>query len=228
MAKIVGVTSGLIVTESTTVVAERKASKTPKLRKGPTEYECTACGSRWVQKGKGYFGDPDEPAQCTHCSLFFGIDYRPGCTNVSADDAKQKITAAVEQKFVMCLRELTLAAFDGNSIEVGAGDIFAWQGTGYMAENLMPSKEKTWGMFTIKVQVGPYTITLFPHEFSAISFKTIMELRTAGEIVDCFIATNDQNGHFTPNPKLKKKIDAIFGHLTGKRPYLYAPTRKKS
>lgn len=68
-------------------------------------------------------------------------------------------------------------------------------------------------MSTLDVQLGPATVTLWPHEFSAIGFARLMELRDAGELEECFVSRDDEQGHFRPPEALREEIYAAFGPL---------------
>jgi hypothetical protein len=156
---------------------------------------------------------------CPYCAGFFGHEgglsgYTPGATNVGPQDTLQKIKRLREDNFLILLRNRSLVARDGNIVNLGAGDIFQCAPT-----NPEPdpegqfSKDRTWALFTLNLAVGPYEIRLFAHEWSPISFRVVMELKSAGEMVESFIDDSDKIGHFTPTPEMREQIEACFGRL---------------
>jgi hypothetical protein len=235
MARIEGVASGLIGIGSVqehreeTLARARKAK--PKQEWQPPEYEttCTACGAYCPPYTQGRSKTPHVAifdGLCRHCGDFFGRRFMNGCTNADPDEAREKIARAKAEGFVIVLRDLTLVDPSGVQVSVGAGDIFACKPETLAHPAEKSSKETTWGMFTIRLQVGPFTMTLFPHEFGAIDFSTTMSLKAAGEIEESFVCTEDMNGHFQPTPAIREQIVECFGRLiNAQRPA--APSRRK-
>lgn len=155
---------------------------------------------------------------CYHCGLFFGFGSTPGCTHDSPQDVKRKLERLREDGFLMLLRDLSLGAKDGNIINLQAADIFPCTPTNPEPDqDGKVSKEHTWSLFTLQLQVGPYLVTLMPHEWSTMNLRTIMECKSAGELTEAFVSADDKSGHFTPTPEIREQIVANFGRLINAR-----------
>lgn len=180
---------------------------------------CVACLCRGQAVGRGtrLHSDIDSRSQyCRHCRTMFG-GFLPGCTRDDPEEAMTKIEAVRKEGYLMVLRTMSLGTPDGRTVSVDAGDIFVCRPSNpqRVERDELATKETTWALFTLKLQVGPYAITLFPHEFASISLFTVMDLRKHGEIVDCYVSGDDNAGHFTPTAALKAQILDMFGSLVG-------------
>jgi len=217
MASISGVQGGLGYLAPVIITAP----KTPKPKRyvAPDlegiEGDCKAC-TRFVhayKKGRAFYGLRD--GMCQHCATFFGFGgHLHGCTDTSPADALKRINDVRRDGFAMILRSFSLGAPDGATVSMNAGDIFPC-----MVKNPVPtsdgepSKENTWALFMLDVDIGPYPARFFPHEFASIGLASIMEMKNRGEIVEHFTSAEDKSGHFTPTPALRQMIEDTFGRL---------------
>jgi hypothetical protein len=151
---------------------------------------------------------------CVPCAQFFGTLAFGGCTRERPEDALEKFEHLARDGFLMVLRNLHVGTPDGMQLEVEAGDVFQCRASARTpTEGGPPSKERTWQLFMLDLQVGPYQMRFFPHEWSAISLHTVMDLRKRGELVEGFMCTEDSHGHFAPTPAIREQINAAFGRL---------------
>lgn len=224
MASIHGIAAGLHVTTAAQVASPARKGRRKKVTAFEPEAQavplthCVACLCRGQAVGRGTrkHSDIDSRSQyCRHCRTMFG-GFLPGCTRDDPEEAIDKIEAVRKEGYLMVLRTMSLGTPDGRTVSVDAGDIFVCMPSNPpRIERDIASKENTWAIFTLKLQVGPYAITLFPHEFASISLFTVMDLRKRGEVVDCYISADDNTGHFTPTPELREQILDMFGPLVG-------------
>jgi len=178
---------------------------------------CKACNSLAPKEGR-YKRLNLVDGMCMDCASLFGFSVRPGCTDATPCEALKKINGVKENGFLLMLRDLRLGTPDGATITIQAGDVFQCTPSNVPpAENPSEpaSKQRTWSLFVLSAQVGPYDIKLFPHEYSPISFRTVMECRKSGELVEQFMSADDKTGHFTPTPEIREQIVAAFGHMIG-------------
>jgi len=208
MAKIVGIDPGLIPRS-----LPKPVFKVKKLL-AHEEVRCTSCDG--VLPKKRFYG----VEQCDHCLTFFGDNDAfswAGVTNLSPEESRKKLAAANEYKWVMLLKCMMLGAPDGAQIELEAGDIIKVSRVGFVKKGGQCSTERTKLTYSITCMVGPYEVTLFPHEFSAIGFPVIMDMLRAKEIEEQFVSGDDEGGHFTPTPEMREAIKGNFGRLVNAR-----------
>jgi hypothetical protein len=194
--------------------APRKEAKTVDLQ----ERRCEGCECsvplQAATRSRRIIGGDYVDGMCAHCAAFFGTSFLAGCTNDSPADVKRKLERLREDGFLMLLRDLSLTAKDGNIINLGAADIFPCVPTNPLPDpDGRPEKDHTWSLFTLQVQVGPYPVTLMPHEWSPIGLRAIMRCKSAGELTEAFVGADDRTGHFAPTPELRAQIVATFGRL---------------
>lgn len=194
MAKIIGIESGL------RAESIKLARKPEKIRRPPDETVCSVCGGVIERKKRQtlYVGDEGE---CYFCDNFFGTMGLRGVTDVAPQDAVKRMAELREHQWGIILRTGRFAESSGLSIEIGCGDIFKITragAEGRMHEREFCSRTRTLELFSTHINVGPVDLRLWPHEISPISFVTVMELRKAGEIEECFVASEDEHGYFKP------------------------------
>jgi len=210
MAKIIGTTEGLVPQKITLTAAPRPPE--PSVR--PTIGSCKACGGWW--KLERWEARREEHDLCKHCMSIYGGEDAPfarGATNVLPEDAQEKLDAVRKSEWVIVLRRLTLGHPAGVSVEVGPGDCLRPARIGADRAPGPCSQERSRACATLEVQIGPVTITLWPHEFSAVSWVSIMQMRAAGELEECYVSDGDEQGHFRPPEALREEIYAAFGAL---------------
>lgn len=158
----------------------------------------------------------DDIPYCAHCRDFFGIGrLHPGRTNVPPSVARDEMREAQEAGYVMLLRSQRFGC-QGFNVRIEAGDVFKVARAGspaYSGDRPLPSAERTKSMFSVSLSILGEGLILFPHEFSAISFVRVMELRASGELNEVYLSNEDQEGHFAPSPKVRELIMATFGNL---------------
>lgn len=213
MAHINGITPGLRPEESAAYVA---AKTTPKEKKivAPNEVICEIC--------KGHVGfdtaRKKHASPCRPCRTFFGLEAFPGQTDVDPEDALEKMAKLREAGWALILRRMSFGTKSGESYVIEPGDIFKVEQAGdadRLAKYEHASQERTGALFSAAVMVGQERLKLFPHELSSISFVTVMQMKAAGELTECFISAGDAHGHFAPTPEIRAQIYNAFGGLTG-------------
>lgn len=161
----------------------------------------------------------DDGELCKFCAGYFGVHGMRGATNGDAVSALKRIADVRRDGFVMVLRDLSLAAKDGNVLHLNAADVFPCSPSNPEPDpEALPSKERTWSLFTLWVNVGPYETRLHQHEFASISLRTVMDLKSRGELVESFLSDADKVGHFTPSAEMREQIVATFGRLINAAP----------
>jgi hypothetical protein len=212
MAKIHGVVSGLMAGD---IPEQPKRKKVKKELLSPTH--CEACGGRLSDRERKSTRFTEEfEGTCTFCVSFFGMGpHGRGCCDMNAEEVKDRFEKLREQKWAMVLKAGSYGTHSGLTVEVEPGDIFqlARVGLDNPGEEEWCSRERTMQSFTITINIGTIPLVLFPHEVSAISFITIMQLKQAGELEESFVSSNDPAGHFRPNQELREQIYATFGSL---------------
>lgn len=210
MAAISGYTPGTIPVQIPAVMPKAKKVKEPK------KVLCASCGGEVVEhkRGRNRFYTDDEN-QCYDCGIFFGVKdgfLDRGCTNAAPEEATEKITAAKVAGWVMVLHAQTLGAPGDVAATLQLGDIVKVSRALPIPGAGVTSTARTRGMFMIDVTVGPLNLSLYPHEFSAVPFITIMDLKQRGEIEEQFVSPDDETGYFAPSPKMREEILAAFGN----------------
>jgi hypothetical protein len=202
MARISGTESGL--TPTWTPKKERKP-RPP----SPDKKPCEICGGLMSKKTVG------SAESCRFCMLFFGeTDFMDrGVTSLSADDAKERLDKIREAQWVMVLKRGVFSMPNGESVEIEPGDMFKAARVGLETVEGDCSRERTKQMFSVDVSIGPHVLTLWPHEAAQISFIQIMQMKGAGELTECFLSPDDEQGHFVPTQVIRDQIYAVFGHL---------------
>lgn len=221
MAKISGITAGFAPNESSADARKKNTATVTAPAPGqPQAVLCRCCEGhlRFDNEAlkKNRLIDPE---LCPHCVAFFGNlesdrIFTNGVTDVSAKASRKRVVGAREAGYVMILRDGAFGA-NGVEIEIAAGDILLVPQRA--ADSYLPgqpvTKERTWGMFTLEVLIGPHPLTLFADEFSPIAFATVMALRDKKEIEETFVSTDDTHGHFRPTTEMRRQIEACFGRL---------------
>lgn len=211
MAHIIGIIPGLRPEESAEY-AEAKAAPKEKKIVAPNEVICETC--------KGHVGfntsRKKHTSPCRHCRTFFGLDSFPGQTDEDPEDALEKMDKLRVVGWALIMRRMSFGAKSGESYVIEPGDIFKVEQAGdpeRLAQYEHASRERTLALFTAAVMVGQERLTLFPHEVAGFAFVTIMEMKAAGDLTECFISAGDAHGHFAPTPELRAQIYAAFGGL---------------
>lgn len=134
-----------------------------------------------------------------------------GVTNCPVDKAKERVAKANEYGWVMILREGTFAGPDHSTFTVEQADIFKVERAGMVAPpNALPCRDMTTAMFSVNLSVGPYSLKLFPHEFSPMSMTQILSLVADKELEVKYLSQNDTTGYYTPTPEVREIIRANF------------------
>lgn len=226
MARIVGIIAGLNPTntqERDEEIAEKKSTKKAKLQAAPDpskmKFKSHPVGEIFCDCCSGQIGfatvkrklDPT----CSYCSQFFGRGMLGGSTHMRPELARKVIDDAREAGWVMILRSFHGAAKNGDRCEVDAGDIFKVRRAGSeVSDEAEPcTKERTWNMFTLTVMIGPHELTQFPHEISAITLAKVLDLQKQKQLEMVYVSKDDENGHFTPVPEMRKQIYQAFGPM---------------
>lgn len=214
MARISGVAEGLRAGSRETRTRERKIKE----HVTPT---CKQCGGVLAKKKRSarslYDHVEDFDGACRFCCAIFGTGpYQRGVTDCPPAEARKTLDKLREHGYGMILRKGSFGDNDG-TIEIEPGDIFRIKRAGLSshADAVMEncSTERSKECFSIEIEVGPIPLILWPHEISAISFVTIMELRRAGEIEESYVAQDDATGYFRPTEEMREQIYAFFGPL---------------
>jgi hypothetical protein len=198
MANIIGIDSSL-VPRSIVSIPKRKPIA-PSI-----ERRCKTCNGVIGEKKRGrpvcVFDEESHPV-CVECAKFFGDFgfFGGGVTNLDPPAAHDRIRDLREKGWGILIKSGQFADSSGIQISVQIGDIFKIVRAGLMDPDVEAqcSKSRTLQLFSIDISVGPVPLRLWPHEISAISWITIMELRKAGEIEEAFVAAEDEHGYFKP------------------------------
>ncbi len=221
MANIHGINAGLIPVE----VPETRPKPRPKKELS----KCSVCGGTCEQPNRAKFnwraweeistlnlGDWDgmmsrwwDDPVCKHCLyLLWDLHQKPHLTR---DLVSERVPKARESGWVM---SLVSRAFGerGYTFNVDLGDVFKVKRSGRFSDGPNTcSRRRSKDTMSVSVSVGPFNLTLFAHEFSPMTMFEILELRTAGELTEEFLATNDEVGYFTPGAELRAQIRNVFG-----------------
>lgn len=213
MAHITGIAPGLVPQESAAHEETRVAAKSYKPAAAPSEIICDVC-----QGQVGFVTARKTPTNpCKHCSDFFGMDFRSGVTDVTPEAALEQMAKLREAQWGMILIDREFGVHNSSDrVGVEMGDVFQVSRAGHPELRSVKekcNKDRTWSLFTVDVQIGPHKLTLFPHEISAMSWLTIMDLKKAGELIEQFVCADDRHGHFAPNPDLRVEIKEAFGRV---------------
>lgn len=217
MAHIHGITPGLVPVGDTSAIAEQKKRRTKKLAVAPDEVVCDIC------RGQVGFNTArtKQVNPCTHCVRFFGIRIMSGTTNISPETSERLVADARKERWVMVLRRGTFGSA-GTIVTVEPGDVFKVARTGdkQRHETKEPvSSERTSQIFSVEIGIGGHKVTLFPHEFSAMPFTTLMRLKKSGDLKEVYVSADDEVGHFAPPQELRDQIYEAFGPRVGRQPH---------
>lgn len=214
MAYIQGVTPGL------TPNARPAPQKPAAGIKLDLNWRCTVCTGVMTDKDKRRAaqlianGDAEEDEKyCRHCASFFGIGQAGfyGVTNVSVEVARKRIANATEFGWGMILRAGTFGAPDNTTFTVEPGDIFKVARSGMeVPVDASPATDMTAMMFSVDLTVGPYTLKLYPHEFSPLSMAEILSMVAGKELEVKYLSQDDDTGYYTPTPEIREIIKANF------------------
>lgn len=208
MAKFTNVKDGLLPSD----VAEPAR---PKIRKPESisEVICEVCGGQVGFKSARARAPVVSP--CQYCSLFFGLGPMGGCTNDDPESADAKLAKIRECGWLIVLRRGHFGG-SGGEIEVEPGDVFKATRVGDEARRAVAercSRERTKALFTVSIMLAGTELIQYTHEVAAIPFLTVMTLKQKGELVENFVSTKDDEGHFVPTPDLRREIYNAFGRL---------------
>lgn len=214
MANITGIDSGLVVPSIEVV-------RTPKKKRHPKQHElfCGSCGfvfnGTLAQQKKVFVmeevSDNDNERECIACSLFFGNKFMGGCTNVDPDSTKKLMKRAEEGKYIILLKTMNFGSEkSGISFTVDFGDIFQVKRIGTAGEP-DASNEDVFKRFTIDIEVGVDTLTLYPHEFGVMTWVEIMSMRKEKLYEEAYLCQEDKQGYFKPTKEGKEMIVSVFG-----------------
>jgi hypothetical protein len=224
MARIIGVPEGF--TPGSVKHPERKVNR------APDRASCKLCGGLIEQKKRGTFNqllDEDRDGACIHCAKLFGIGLPAdpfgasnGVTNLRAEECIKRIDALREMQWGIILRAGSFGTECGQIVIVEPGDIVKIHRAG-LADTSSDALEycshaRSKERFSVTIMIGPLPLVLWPHEISAVSFLTIMDLKKAGEIEESFVAQEDECGYFKPRDDLRGEIYQCFGRMTGVPP----------
>lgn len=147
---------------------------------------------------------------CDHCRMMFGPN---GQTRWPPDGVLERLRAVQESGFIIALRSLHLGSPDGGGLAIDMGDIFPVSHVAIDPDQLagQVSKERTYKLFTLPLQIDRFQTRLFGHEFDGISLERVMAMRRAGEITESFVSCNDKVGHFTPRADIAELVASTFG-----------------
>lgn len=195
---------------------EQPASKPKKSRREARVRTCRYCGGETKRLSKLERAELDFEVEdgdqftCRHCLGITGYGFKTGVTHEGSFD---RIAQARETEWVMILRVPPLCAPDGRRISLDMGDVIKISRIGgpEAQEGQPISAAHSKACWTIDVQLGPVTVTLWPHEFSPISFTEVMALRSEGQLYEQFVGADDDVGYFAPVPEMRAQIDACFG-----------------
>lgn len=225
MARLSGYVPGLVPRQEAVLaqLPDKKAkAKLPKPPRRPkdkkavvwTEVYCEGCNAfaGWSNEQ-----EPLEP-YCHACNMFFGVGRRGylmghGTTNMTVQDAKDRILQIRETQWGLCLIHNTFGAHNGESVELERGDVYRIVRAGNLADEAgtISSTARTFSMYSVEVALGPHRVTLFPHEISPINFLKLMEYKQAGEMEECYLSGDDTEGFFMPTPEVARQIEIAYG-----------------
>jgi len=219
MANITGHESGLVVKSIKEIAPKKRKTKVKPMVGVPV---CGCCGytfdgSAYQIKRRfyaEYVGDSTN-YYCLACTNFFGLAgggiMNSGYTDLGYDSTVKRLEDAEELGYAVILRTMNFSgATSGISFNVDFGDIFKIKRIGTNDE---PSgtKEDVFRRYTIDIEVGVDTLTLYPHEYGTISWVEIMLSRKEGAYREAFLCAEDKSGYFKPTESCRKELQATFG-----------------
>lgn len=191
---------------------------TPKKRAKPTAAPkfplCSYCGGKVQNKKDRWIGGLDDRMICPSCQCLFQIHAEqigpPAPFNIEV--AKERIAGVRESKYALILTNNSFGCGGGATVNVEMGDVFPVARVGLLEDEFaFTNNRRTRAMFSIDIKIGPELLTLFPHEFSPMTFLTIMSMRKAGELTEEYVSVDDDSGYFAPVPELRAEIQQLFG-----------------
>lgn len=195
---------GVLLTNST--VTRRRRGKTANPATGGEGYVdlCKEYKDIWT----GWHADPGERI-CLHCVQMLSVASGNGRIGNCASTLR-RIADAAEQGMVMILRDMHFGTHGGGSVALELGDVFKVKRAGAQPLNAT-SYAHARELFTIDINVGPVTVTLYPYECSPIKLLNVMQLQHEKNYNMAFVSKDDQEGYFTLTPQAKEQVRAVFG-----------------
>lgn len=192
---------------------ESKKERAP--RKAEESLACQYCGAEVTRlspleksiRAEG-IDDGEDGFTCRCCAQIIGFAAMDGYTDVQRFSA---IADAGQKGWAIMLRVPLMCAPDGREIALDMGDIIKVMRAGAIKEGGSPTSKRSKDAWTIDVKLGPVAVTLWPHEFGAMDFATVLLMRGAGDLYERFVGPDDDIGYFAPSDEMRAEINACFG-----------------
>ena len=209
MAHLEGTNAGLVPYE----LEKPKREKPAEILTIP---HCDACGGV-IQSNKKTRQPRSIDGWCLHCVKMFGRDSVAlrGVTNLEPADASKRMELLRESQWGLVLRRGSFGLPDGRMLTIEPGDIFKIARAGRVTtdEDEVCTWDRTRLMFSAEISIVGMPLLLWPHEVSGISLMSVMAMKKTGEIEECFMSTEDENGYFKPTDSVREMIYAVFGRM---------------
>lgn len=155
----------------------------------------------------GWEPDENEP-MCLSCIQMLSVASGNGRIGNCAATLK-RIAEARDGGMVMILRDMHFGTHGGGTVDLDIGDVFKVKRAG-ATPSAAASYEHARELFTIDINVGPCTVTLYPFECSPTSMLSTMQLEP-GNYEIAYVSRDDPEGYFTLTKQAKEQVRAAFG-----------------